>query len=274
VFDDYFYHQIIRKSIISFGTLFNNIVIKKKGSSGKLESLKVPISYGPTQKFLSIIAGEPDPARAGAQITLPRMSFEIVGLDYDASRKLVPTQFVKTVPADGSTEDGRPVQYSQYLPVPYNLQIKLGILAKTQDDGLQILEQILPNFHPSVNVSIQVIDETEEERDIAVVLNGVQYTDEYEGNYTERRTLMWDLSFTVKTYLFGPVSAQRDIRKVTIDYRTDIKARNAELRYTAEVESTDTPPIPRDEIDPNTDSYKVVEKYEDIHSEDSTFFGL
>ena len=86
---------------------------------------------------------------------------------------------------------------------------------------------------------------------------------------------MWDLSFTVKTYLFGPVSAQRDIRKVTIDYRTDINInRSAELRYTAEVESTSTPPIPRDEIDPNTDSYKVVEKYEDIHSEDSSFFGL
>ena len=167
-----------------------------------------------------------------------------------------------------------PVQYQQYMPVPYNLEIELAIMSKSQDDGLQILEQILPNFHPSMNVSIEVIDTTKEERDIAIVLNGVGYQDDYEGDFTQRRTLLWTLNFTVKTYLFGPIQAQRDIRKVQLDYRTDFVQRPAELRYSAEVESTDVPPVPRDEIDPTTDNYKVVETYEDIYSSDNQFFGL
>ena len=117
-------------------------------------------------------------------------------------------------PTQGTTDDGRPVQYQQYMPVPYNLEIELAIMSKTQDDGLQILEQILPSFHPAMNVSIEVIDTTKEERDIAIVLNGVGYQDDYEGDFTERRTLIWTLNFTVKTYLFGPIDAIRDIRKV------------------------------------------------------------
>lgn len=271
---EYFYHGIFRKSIIAFGTVFNNILVKRKAAGGKIEGLKVPVQYGPYQKFLAAIAAEPGANRLSTQISLPAMSFEIKGLSYDAGRKLVPTQFAKTRPPSGTGEDGRPVQYHQYMPVPYNLEIELAIMSKTQDDGLQILEQILPSFHPSMNVSIEVIDTTKEERDIAIILNGVGYKDDYEGDFTERRTLLWTLNFTVKTYLFGPIDAIRDVRKVQLDYRTDIKTRSAELRYTAEVESTDLPPIPRDEIDPTVDNYKVVETYEDIYSGDNSFFGL
>jgi len=125
-----------------------------------------------------------------------------------------------------------------------------------------------------LNVSIEVIDETHEERDIAVVLNGVGYTDDYEGDYSQRRTLIWTLNFTVKTYLFGPVDVSKDIRKITLDYRTDIVKRPAEVRYTAEVKSTDKPPKPRDEIDPARDNYKVVETYQDLFNDDQAFFGL
>ena len=278
----YYYHQIFRKSIIAFGTVFNNIIVKRKKpgvdrptKGDSLESFKVPIQYGPYMKYLAIIASEPNAERQELQISMPRMSFEIKGLNYDGSRKLVPTQFAKTVPAKGTDEEGRPVQYSQYLPVPYNLEVELNILAKNQDDGLQILEQILPNFHPSLNVSIEVIDVTHEERDIAIVLNGIGYTDDYVGDYTTRRTLIWTLNFTVKTYLFGPVDAQRDIRKVVLDYRTDVVQRPAELRYSAEVASTLTPPVPRDKIDPlKPETYKVVETYEDIFGNDQGYFGL
>ena len=275
----YYYHQIFRKSIIAFGTIFNNILVKRKSSNRKeknpLESFKVPVQYGPYQKYLAMIAAEPNPSRPDFQISLPRISFEIKGLQYDTGRKLVPTQFSRTVPKEGSDADGRPVQYSQYLPVPYNLEVEMAIISKNQDDGLQILEQVLPNFHPSLNVSIVVIDETKEERDIAIVLNSVGYQDDYEGDYSERRTLIWTLNFTVKTYLFGPVSAQRDVRKVILDYRSDIVKRPAEMRYSAEVESTETPPVPRDEIDPSKgDTYKVVETFEDIYSSDNDFFGL
>lgn len=222
-----------------------------------------------------MIAAEPNPSRPDFQISLPRISFEIKGLQYDTGRKLVPTQFSRTVPKEGSDAEGRPVQYSQYLPVPYNLEVEMAIISKNQDDGLQILEQVLPNFHPSLNVSIVVIEETKEERDIAIVLNSVGYQDDYEGDYSERRTLIWTLNFTVKTYLFGPVSAQRDVRKVILDYRSDIVKRPAEMRYSAEVESTETPPKARDEIDPSKgDTYKVVETFEDIYSSDNDFFGL
>ena len=275
----YFYHQIFRKSIIAFGTCFNNILVKRKSPDRKskesLEVFKCPIQYGPYQKYLAMIAAEPTPERQSMQISLPRMSFEIKGLNYDGTRKLTPTQMARTVPAEGKDAEGKPIQYSQYMPVPYNLEIELAILSKNQDDGLQVLEQILPQFHPSLNVSIVVIDETHEERDIAVVLNGVGYQDDYEGDYSTRRTLIWTLNFTVKTYLFGPVSAQRDIRKVTIDYRSDIVKRPAEMRYTAEAASTLEPPVPRDEIDPSKEgTYKVVETYEDFYAGDNDFFGL
>ena len=173
----YFYHQIFRKSILAFGTLFNNIIVKRKqpgvdraSEAPALEAYKVPIQYGPYQKYLAIIEAEPTDARQQTQISLPRISFEIKGLNYDGSRKLVPTQFAKTVPTEGDNKN-KAVQYSQFLPVPYNLEIELAIISKNQDDGLQILEQILPNFHPSLNVSIEVIDVTHEERDIAIVLS-------------------------------------------------------------------------------------------------------
>ena len=277
----YYYHQIFRKSIIAFGTIFNNILIKRKKpgvdrptGEDSLEAFKVPIQYGPYQKYLALIEAEPNPQRTQTQISMPRISFEIKGLNYDGSRKLVPTQFAKSVPVDGDKK-GEPVQYQQYLPVPYNLDVELNILAKNQDDGLQILEQILPNFHPALNVSIEVIDVTHEERDIAIVLNGIGYTDDYVGDYTKRRTLIWTLNFTVKTYLFGPVDAQKDIRKIVLDYRTDIVKRNTELRYTAEAQSTLVPPVPRAEIDPlKPETYKVVETYEDIFGTDQGYFGL
>ena len=130
----YFYHSIFRKSIISFGTLFNNIVIKRKGDSGNLESLKVPVAYGPTQKFLAMSAAEPTPSRQTTQISLPRISFEIRGLNYDGSRKLVPTQFAMSLPQAGSAADNKPVPYSQFMPVPYNLDVELSIISTTQDD--------------------------------------------------------------------------------------------------------------------------------------------
>ena len=207
-----------------------------------MKVIRYRVNTVPIRSTLAIIASEPNAARQEFQISLPRVSFEIKGLNYEGSRKLVPTQFSKTVPPEGSPKTGLPVQYTQYLPVPYNLEVELAIIAKNQDDGLQILEQILPNFHPSLNVSIEIIDETHEERDIAIVLNGVGYTDDYEGDYSQRRTLIWTLNFTVKTYLFGPVDISKDIRKITLDYRTDIVKRPAEVRFTAEVKSTDKPP--------------------------------
>ena len=272
----YYYHSIFRKSIIAFGSLFNNLLIKRQSSDGtaNLETIKVPVKYGPTQKYLAMIAAEPVAQRNSVQLPLPHMSFEIKGIQYDSSRKLVPTQFTKTRPGSSAPSDAKGSQFSQYVPVPYNLNVELAVIAKNQNDGLQIIEQILPSFHPSLNISIEVVEATKEERDIAVVLNSIDYVDEYEGDFNQRRLLLWTLNFTIKTYLFGPVDIQKDIRTAKVEYRTDITARAAELRYSAKVESTEEPPIPAAEIDPNTDPYKVVETLEDVHSSDSDFFGL
>lgn len=271
----YYYHSIFRKSIIAFGSLFNNLLIKRAATDGEnLETIKVPVKYGPTQKYLAMIASEPTPERNAVQLPLPHMSFEIKGIQYDSSRKLVPTQFTKSRPGSSTSSDTAGAQFSQYVPVPYNLNVELAVIAKNQNDGLQIIEQILPSFHPSLNISIEVVEATKEERDISVVLNSIDYVDEYEGDFDQRRLLLWTLSFTVKTYLFGPVDIQKDIRTAKVEYRTDIKARAAELRYSAVVESTAEPPIPAAEVDPNKDPYKIVETYEDVHASDSDFFGL
>ena len=129
-------------------------------------------------------------------------------------------------------------------------------------------------YQPAFNISIKLVELTKETKDVPIILNNVSMQDDYEGDFRQRRTLMWTLNFTVKTYLFGPVDVQKDIRKVTVDYRSDMVRRPAELRYTAEVESTEEPAVPRDEINPETDPYKVTETYEDIYSQDNDFFGL
>jgi hypothetical protein len=280
VFGKFYYFQIFRKSIISFATLFNNIMVKrlaKPGTASKetLETYKCPIQYGPYTKFLARIAVAPSDERQNISMSLPRMSFEIKGLNYDGSRKVVPTQMIQSLPGPQSqVGEHAGKQYKQFMPVPYNMSVDLSIMADTQEDGLQILEQILPNFHPSVNVPIVIIDETREERDITVVLNGISYLDDYEGDMTKKGPTIWTLNFTVKTYLFGPIDIQKDIRRVIVDYGTKAVSRPAELRYSAEVQSTSEPPIPRNEIDPNADPYKVVETYEDIYATDGSYFGV
>ena len=269
----YYYHSIFRKTVTAFGGLFNNLMIKRRSSDGQtLETVKVPVKYGPTAKYLAIIAAEPEAQRNQVQINLPHMSYEIKTIDYDGDRKLQATQFTKT--RLGLTDGNDNEQYSQFVPVPYNLGIELSLISKNLDDALQVVEQILPSFHPSLNVSIEIVGEVKEERDIAVILNGINWTDEYEGDFTQRRFLQCTFSFTVKTWFFGPVDIQKDIRTTKVDYRSDIVRRPAELRYTAAVQSTDEPPIPADEIDPNTDPYEVVETLEDVHTSDSAFFGL
>ena len=212
---EYFYHQILRRTVIAFGSLFNEISIKHTNNSGAvIDVLKVPLAYGPTQKFLARLEQSPD-LNKPVQITLPRMSFEFTGLTYDATRKSTTTQ---TFTAK-STEDGTETKKT-YLPVPYNMQFELSIMSKLNDDALQIIEQILPYFQPAYTMSIELVDIINEKRDVPVVLENITMQDDYEGNFTTRRVLIYTLRFTVKTYLFGPVSsATKDIiKKTTIGY--------------------------------------------------------
>ena len=214
---EYFYHEILRRTVVSFGSLFNEISIKHTDNSGNIKSvIKVPLAYGPTQKFLARLEQSPD-LNKPVQITLPRMSFEFTGLTYDSTRKSTTTQtFIAKSAVDG-TETKK-----VYLPVPYNMQFELSIMSKLNDDALQIIEQILPFFQPAYSMTIELVDIINEKRDIPVVLENITMQDDYEGNFSTRRVLTYTLRFTAKTYLFGPVSsATRDIiKKATVGYIT------------------------------------------------------
>lgn len=212
---EYFYNEILRKTVVSFGSLFNNIVIKHKDQSDNvIDQLKVPLAYGPIQKFLARLEQSPD-LNTSVQMTLPRMSFEFTGLTYDSTRKVTTTQsFVSGLKSDG-TEIKK-----VYMPVPYNLNFDLNVMSKLNDDALQIIEQILPYFQPSYNLSVELVGTIGEKRDVPVILENVTFQDDYEGNFTTRRVLIYTLRFTVKTYLFGPTSsATKDIiKKASISY--------------------------------------------------------
>ena len=224
----YYYHEIIRKTIISFGTLFNEIHIQHKNSSDTtISDMKVPLAYGPTQKFLARLEQQED-LNKPVQITLPRMSFEMTSIDYDGTRKAGVTQTFKAV-------DGNNMK-KVYMPVPYNIGFELSILSKLNDDALQIVEQILPYFQPSFNMTVDLVESIGEKRDIPVVLNSVSFQDDYEGDFSTRRALIYRLQFTAKTYLFGPVADNPEglIRKVIVDNYADTNRTTAkrEMRYT------------------------------------------
>ena len=223
----YYYHQIIRKTIIAFGSLFNDIYIQHKDENGnEVSEIKVPIAYGPIQKFLARIEQKPD-LRKRVAITLPRMSFEMNSLRYDPGRK------VSTVQTFNSTNGNTPVKV--YMPVPYNIGMELNIITKINDDMLQIIEQILPYFQPQFNLTIDLVDSIGEKRDIPIIIENIQMSDNYEGDYQERRNLIYTINFTAKTYLFGRIADSTEglIKKVQVDYYTSTDRVNArrELRY-------------------------------------------
>jgi hypothetical protein len=227
----YYYHEIIKRTIVAFGTLFNNIHIKHQDSAGADVSLiKVPIAYGPIQKFLARLEEKPD-LRNRVAITLPRMAFEMTDIQYDASRKVSTVQKFQATKSNGD-----PVQV--YMPAPYNIGIQLSIITKYQDDMLQILEQILPYFQPQFNLTVNLVNSIGEKRDIPVTLNNITMQDDYEGDYSTRRSLIYTLNFTAKTALFGPINEGTSsiIKKVQVDYYTDTDRVNAsrQLRYTVE----------------------------------------
>lgn len=223
---EYFYNEILRRTIIGFGTLFNSIEIQQENSV-----LRIPLAYGPTQKFLARIEQSPDLNKPTA-ITLPRMSFEFTGLTYDPSRKVTTTQTFIAKDKDDGTESRK-----SFMPVPYNMQFELSIFTKLNDDALQIVEQILPYFQPSYNLTIELVDQIKEKRDVPIILESVTMQDDYEGDFSTRRALYYTLRFTAKTYLFGPTStASKDIiKRATVSFVTGTDTANAtrELTYSA-----------------------------------------
>ena len=223
-----FYHETLRKCIVGFGTLFNDIHIIRKDSSGNtIQSMKVPLAYGAKQKFLSRLTEDPSLTKTVA-ITLPRIGFEIGQIAYDSSRKLNKIQKVKKAGSAGNKVD------TQYMPVPYNIDFELYAMSKNSDDALQIVEQILPYFQPDYTITINDIVQMSSKRDVPIVLTGISYEDNYAGEWTERRAIIYTMSFTAKCYLYGPVISGQVVTKVQVDQYTDssVNAPKREQRLT------------------------------------------
>ena len=259
---NYFYHEIIRKTVIAFGTLFNDIHVRHQDQAGNdISELKVPIAYGPRQKFLARIQQQPELNKA-TQITLPRMSFEINNISYDATRKAGITQTFKA-----PNKENNDKLTKVFMPVPYNLGFELNILVKLQDDGLQILEQILPFFQPGFTLSIDLVKSIGEKRDIPMILNSINQQDDYEGDFSTRRALIYTLSFTAKTFMFGHIADTPEglIRKVQLDYYSDTNTRTAKRvqRYTV---------VPKAKKDYNDDG--VIDKQDEPFIEPGDDFGF
>jgi hypothetical protein len=215
MFGSHFYHATVRKSVAVFGTMFNNIrVARKKGDGSLINQIKVPLAYGPKQKFLSRLDTETG-QDASIAIKLPRMSFEITGIELDTSKKLSKRAQIIEPGTTGTTTQRNSIK--QFAP--YDINMQLNIMAKNQDDGLQILEQILPYFQPEYTVSIKPVDDfTSFKQDVPIILNSVSFDDQYEGDYNSRRVLIYTLDFTMKMSFYGPATTSKVIREVNIDF--------------------------------------------------------
>ena len=224
-----FYHETIRKIIIAFGTTFNNIQLVRKDNDGNIiQSMKVPLAYGPQQKWLVRLNEDADLSKQVA-ITLPRIGFEIQNLSYDPTRKLNRVQKFKKIKTGKSN-----TLESQFMPVPYNLSVQFYVMAKQSDDALQIVEQILPFFQPDYTLTINDMADMGIKRDVPIILESISYEDNYQGDFETRRALIYTLDFTAKFYLYGPVTSSSVIKTVQVDQYADVpdNSPRREQRYT------------------------------------------
>ena len=216
MFGEHFYHKQIRNTVIAFGTIFNNIHIKRLDSSGNpLQSLKVPLSYSPKEKLIARLDQQASltGTDSSVAITLPRMAFDINGYSYDPTRKLNKNQKRGVVTTNADTTKLN----TQYSPVPYDVAIELNVFTANSDDGLQIIEQILTYFQPDYTVTMIENSVMDSKRDIPFILESVNYEDSYAGSLTDTRRITYSLSFTAKIYLYGPISTGAVIKTVSAD---------------------------------------------------------
>tara|TARA_R110000868_G_scaffold206099_1_gene454833 strand:+ start:2161 stop:2946 length:786 start_codon:yes stop_codon:yes gene_type:complete len=211
MFGTYFYHQRIRKTVAVFGSLFNNIyVLRKDAAGGVISQVKVPLSYAPKRDFLDRISNmaKGEDAERQLSIKLPRLSFEITNFAYDAQRQLTKSNNYNLA---GTSTTNRSKFYS---PVPYNINFQLNVYAKTQDDALQIVEQIVPYFNPQYTLTVKpVTDFPAIKEDTPIILNSISFTDDYEGSLEQRRSIIYTLDFDMKISFYGPINTQGIIRQ-------------------------------------------------------------
>ena len=223
-----FYNSMFKKYVAIFGTLFNNIYIDRTDANNNvIQELKVPIAYGPREKFLARLQDNPT-GSAQVSITLPRMAFEIEKINYAPTRKLQTlnkTSSVKNI-------NGHNVYRKVFSPVPYDIGFKLEILTKTMEDGLKIVEQILPYFTPEWTVQAQLLDNFDMVSDVPTVLESVTIDDQYENNFLTRRVLIFVLNFTMKANFYGPVTESKIIKFTDVKMYSDLNANSGYIETT------------------------------------------
>ena len=213
MFGTYFYNKNIRNVVILFGTVFNDIIVRRVNSSNVTqEEFRVPIAYGPAEKFLVRLREATDISKGKVGLTLPRMSFEFTSINYDPARKLVTTKQFKKIHGSDSSK-----LITVYNPVPYNFDFTLSVMIKNSDDGTQILEQILPYFTPEYQVTMNEMSIMGIKRDIPIIFTGLSTEDTYEGDFLTRRALIHTLTFTVKAFLYGPTKDVSVIKEVDVN---------------------------------------------------------
>lgn len=230
-----FYHQHIKKAITAFGMIFNNITINRVDNNNIVNQvLRVPLAYSTKQKFLSRISKLQTELDANVAITLPRMGFEIQSFDYDPTRKIVPIHKNKAIVSGSSALSVT----RTYVSTPYNMNLSLYVFAKNQEDGLQIIEQILPFFNPDFSVTVNELPELGIKRDIKITLDSINYDDSYEGDFASRVSIIWTLNFSMRLNFYGYVSDQSIIREAIANAYTDLDNTSSYTKITASVTTT------------------------------------
>ena len=218
-----YYHSLLKKYVIIFGTLFNNIRIERFNADNTVAStLKVPIAYGPRDKFLARIEANPT-GTATTSILLPRMGFELTGIRYASDRKLQTTIPYYT----NQNLNGNSILRKVYQPVPYDIEFTLSVIAKSTEDAARIVEQILPYFTPEWTISARLLENFDNLTDIPVIINTVDIEDNYESDFKTRRTLIYTMVFTMKAYLYGPSTQSKIIKIANINTFAPIEATKA-----------------------------------------------
>jgi hypothetical protein len=230
--------------------MFNNIHINRLNADGTTaKTIRVPLAYAPKQKFLARIEAQPQSFEQSFQTFLPRLSFEMVGMQYDPNRKVSIVQQNRALNGSSTTLN------TQYAPTPYNINMALYVYGKNQDDGLQIIEQILPYFNPDYNLTLNAIPAMGIKNDLPIILDGITYDDQYEGDFSTRRSIIWTLNFTLKLNFYGPVTSQGIIRTTNVSTYTDPSLTNKQTLYTATVDPSTA--VPGDDIN-------IIDSFEDF----------
>jgi len=226
MFSSTFYHQSLRRYVVAFGNMFDDLIVRRLNSSSEtIQAIMVPIAYGPKQKWLVRTRENPD-LRAQVALQLPRLGFEITNITYDGTRRLTGT--TKNVALKKS--DVNKLSH-QYVPVPWNIDFLLSAFVKNADDGAQIVEQIVPYFGPEWTNTVNVVPSMGIKMDVPTILNGITIEDLYEGDYESRQTLVYSFNFTMKGWFFGPVRTQGVIKRAQTDFHVVKPVANVDILY-------------------------------------------